>query len=59
MGPMARPIAESYHVGNFIVDLVTSGHESYHFGALGVIRRELGLPETLPLAMEAAQKQEA
>ena len=55
------PIEGSPHGEKKVLDTVSffAWHESYHFGALGVIRRELGLPETSTLAMEAAQKQEA
>jgi hypothetical protein len=55
------PIKGSPHKEKKLLETISffAWHESYHFGALGVIRREMGLTETAKLAMEAVQKQEA
>jgi len=55
------PVEGSPHGEKKVLDTVSffAWHESYHFGALGVIRREMGLPETAKLAVEAAQKENA
>ena len=55
------PIASdngSPHGEKKVLDTITffMWHESYHMGALGMIRTQLGYPATATLAMEAASK---